>query len=98
MGFPVDKHYDEQSNFFLADKLEGKLLLVHGNMDNNVNPAASMRMADALIAANKDFELLLIPNCNHGTVYYNKYFLRKRWDFFVKHLMHQNAPKNYKIN
>lgn len=98
MGFPVGKHYDEQSNFFLADKLEGKLLLVHGNMDNNVNPAASMRMADALITANKDFELLMIPGCNHGTVYYNKYFLRKRWDFFVKHLMHKNPPNNYKIN
>ena len=98
MGFPVNKHYDEQSNFLLANKLEGKLLLVHGNMDNNVNPAASMRMADALIAANKDFELLLIPGCNHSTLYYNKYFLRKRWDFFVKHLMHKNVPNNYKIN
>lgn len=98
MGFPVDKHYDEQSNFFLADKLEGKLLLVHGNMDNNVNPAASMRMADALITANKDFELLMIPGCDHGSVYYNKYFLRKRWDFFVKHLMHKETPKKYQIN
>jgi len=98
MGFPLGKHYDEQSNFFMADKLEGKLLLVHGNMDNNVNPAASMRMADALIAANKDFELLMIPGCDHGSVYYNKYFLRKRWDFFVKHLMHKDAPHNYKIN
>jgi len=98
MGFPVGKHYDEQSNFFLADKLKGNLLLVHGNMDNNVNPAASMRMADALIEANKDFELLMIPGCNHGTLYYNKYFLRKRWDFFVKHLMHTEAPHNYKIN
>jgi len=98
MGFPIGKHYDEQSNFFLADKLEGKLLLVHGNMDNNVNPAASMRMADALIEANKDFELLMIPGCDHGSVYYNKYFLRKRWDFFVKHLLHQETPKEYQIN
>lgn len=98
MGFPAKKHYDEQSNFFLADKLEGKLLMVHGNMDNNVNPAASIRMADELIKANKDFELILLPGKDHGTCYYDKYFIRKRWDFFVNHLLHKEAPKAYKIN
>ena len=97
MGYPADKHYDEQSNYFLADKLKGKLLLAHGNMDNNVNPTASMRMADHLIKANKDFELLLIPDKDHGGIYYDKYFIRKRWDFFVKHLLHKNPPKQYKI-
>jgi dipeptidyl aminopeptidase/acylaminoacyl peptidase len=98
MGFPAGKHYDEQSNFFMADKLEGKLLMVHGNMDNNVNPAASVRMADELIKANKDFELILLPGKDHGTCYYDKYFIRKRWDFFVNHLLHKDAPKEYKIN
>ena len=98
MGFPAGKHYDEQSNFFLAEKLVGKLMMVHGNMDNNVNPAASIRMADELIKANKDFELILLPGKDHGTCYYDKYFIRKRWDFFVKHLLHKEAPKEYKIN
>jgi len=98
MGFPAQKHYDEQSNFFLAEKLEGKLLMVHGNMDNNVNPAASVRMADELIKANKDFELILLPGKDHGTCYYDKYFIRKRWDFFVNNLLHKDAPKEYKIN
>jgi Dipeptidyl peptidase IV (DPP IV) N-terminal region./Prolyl oligopeptidase family. len=98
MGFPAEKHYDEQSNFFLADKLEGKLLMVHGNMDNNVNPAASIRMADEFIKANKDFELILLPGKDHGTCYYDKYFIRKRWDFFVNYLMHKQAPKEFKIN
>ena len=98
MGFPALNHYDEQSNFFLAEKLEGKLLMVHGNMDNNVNPAASVRMADELIKANKDFELILLPGKDHGTCYYDKYFIRKRWDFFVNNLLHKDAPKEYKIN
>ena len=98
MGFPAGKHYDEQSNFFLAEKLVGKLMMVHGNMDNNVNPAASIRMADELIKANKDFEFILLPGKDHGTCYYDKYFIRKRWDFFVKHLLHKNTPNTYKIN
>lgn len=98
MGFPAGKHYDEQSNFFMADKLKGKLLMVHGNMDNNVNPAASVRMADELIKANKDFELIMLPGKDHGTCYYDKYFIRKRWDFFVNHLLHKESPKEYKIN
>jgi len=97
MGFPAGTNYDQQSNVLHADKLKGKLLLVHGNMDNNVNPASSMKMADALINANKDFELLLIPNCNHSTLYYNKYFLRKRWDFFMKNLKNSEIPKEYII-
>ena len=97
MGFPAGKHYDEQSNLFLADQLQGKLMLAHGNMDNNVNAASSMRMANALIKANKDFELLLIPECDHSSLYYNKYFIRKRWDFFVKNLWHKEVPNSYLI-
>ncbi|MFA9370867.1 MAG: DPP IV N-terminal domain-containing protein [Labilibaculum antarcticum] len=97
MGFPAGKHYDEQSNLFLADQLQGKLMLAHGNMDNNVNAASSMRMADALIKANKDFELLLVPGCDHSSLYYNKYFIRKRWDFFVQNLWHKVAPNSYEI-
>lgn len=98
MGYPVGKNYDEQSNFTHADNLQGKLLLVHGNMDQNVNPAGSLRLADALIEANKDFDLLLINGCDHGQLYFNKYFIRKRWDYFVKHLLNIEPPKEYKIN
>ena len=97
MGFPAGKHYDEQSNLSLAGQLQGKLMLAHGNMDNNVNAASSMRMADALIKANKDFELLLVPECDHSSLYYNKYFIRKRWDYFVKNLWHKNVPNCYEI-
>ncbi|MDX1284874.1 MAG: DPP IV N-terminal domain-containing protein, partial [Draconibacterium sp.] len=74
MGMPGE-HYDEQSNFNLAKNLKGKLLLVHGDMDNNVNPASSLRLAAELIKHNKDFELIMIPNRNHGLADH-PYFIR----------------------
>ncbi len=95
MGLP-DKHFDEQSNFNLAQNLEGKLLLIHGDMDNNVNTASSLRMAAKLIEANKDFELLIIPNRDHGLADH-PYFIRKRWDWFVKNLADEELPKEYEI-
>ncbi|MCU4175257.1 DPP IV N-terminal domain-containing protein [Carboxylicivirga sp. N1Y90] len=97
MGYPVKEHYNEQSNYYQAHKLEGKLLLLHGDLDQNVNPTASTRFAAELIKANKDFEIILIPNKDHGQVYYDKYLIRKRWDFFVKHLHGINPPAQYKI-
>ncbi len=96
MGMPGD-HYQEQSNLNLAENLEGDLLLITGDMDNNVNPASTFRFAAELVNANKDFELLIIPNANHGGLYSHPYFIRKRWDFFVKHLMDREPPKNYQI-
>ena len=95
MGMP-GKHYDEQSNFKLACNLEGKLLLVHGDMDNNVNTASTLRMSAELIKHNKDFDLLIIPNRNHGLADH-PYFIRKRWDYFVKNLAGEEPPKEYKI-
>jgi len=97
MGYPAGSNYDEQSNYTHAKNLQGHLLLLHGDQDQNVNPTASMRLAAELIKANKDFELLLIPNKDHSQVYYDKYLTRKRWDFFVKHLHGTTPPKNYKI-
>ncbi len=97
MGYPVEKHYDEQSNYTHAKELQGFLMLVHGEMDQNVNPTASQRLASELIKANKNFELLIIPNKDHSTVYYDKYLTRKRWDFFVKHLHECQPPREFKI-
>jgi dipeptidyl aminopeptidase/acylaminoacyl peptidase len=96
MGFPVGKHYEEQSNLSLAKNLEGKLLLVHGDMDNNINPASTLRFTAELIKANKDFDLIIIPNKKHGLGDHS-YFIRKRWDYFVQHLLGVIAPKEYKI-
>ncbi len=90
-GYPVEKHYVEQSNLTLAKNLKGKLLLVHGDMDNNVNPASSLRLAAELVKADKDFDLLLIPNRGHS-LYDHPYFIRKRWDYFVRHLLEVEPP------
>ena len=95
MGMP-DKHYDEQSNFNLAKNLKGKLLLVHGDMDNNVNTASSLRLAAELIKHNKDFKLLIIPNRNHGLADH-PYFIRNRWDWFVEHLLEEEPQKEYEV-
>ncbi len=97
MGYPAGQEYDEQSNYTMAKNLEGNLMLVHGDMDQNVNPTASMRLAAELIKANKDFELILLPGKDHSTAYYDNYLKRKRWDFFVKHLHGTTPPKEYKI-
>lgn len=90
MGYPVEKHYDEQSNVTNAAKLKGDLLLIVGEVDTNVPPESTYRVADALIKANKDFELLVVPGMGHsdGGVYGR----RKKRDFFVKKLLGVAPP------
>jgi len=97
MGFPVDSHYVAQSNLTLAKNLQGRLLLMHGDMDNNVNPASSLRFAAELVKHNKDFDLVLIPNRPHSLWGHN-YATRKRWDFFVRHLLGVEPPREYEID
>ena len=90
MGYPVGKHYDEQSNVTNAHKLQGNLLLIVGENDNNVPPESTYRVVDALIKANKDFDLLVVPGMGHsdGGLYGRK----KKRDFFVKHLLGVDPP------
>ncbi|MBL7152583.1 MAG: DPP IV N-terminal domain-containing protein [Phycisphaerae bacterium] len=95
MGYPAGDHYIEQSNVTLAHKLEGKLLLLHGDMDENVHPASTLQFVDALIKANKDFDMFIAPNAGHGVG--GDYFTRKRWDYFVKHLLEKDPPKGFNI-
>jgi dipeptidyl-peptidase-4 len=95
MGYPVGDHYRAQANPTLAANLKGKLLLVHGDLDDNVHPAATLQLVDALIKANKDFDLLIMPNRHHGLG--NGYFVRKRWDYFVKNLLGVEPPKEYPL-
>ncbi|WP_248910860.1 S9 family peptidase [Halocatena marina] len=97
MGYPVDDHYSEQSNCTIADRLEGELLLVHGELDQNVHPASTRRLVDALIAANKDFDMLTIPNRHHD-LSGDPYFVRTRWDYFVDHLQDGTSPEEYDID
>ncbi len=96
MGYPVEKHYIDQSNITNAYKLKGKLMLIHGDIDENVNMSCTIQLVDALMKANKDFELLIVPNYGHG-LNKSSYFIRKRWDFFVKNLLQTDPPKEYHI-
>jgi dipeptidyl aminopeptidase/acylaminoacyl peptidase len=83
MGWPLDESYVRSSNVEDAHKLQGKLLLMVGEMDNNVDPATTMQVVDALIKAHKDFELLDMPGMGHG-VARTPYGTRRLLDFFTK--------------
>ncbi len=91
MGFPVDKHYAEQSNIDMAGRLRGKVLLVHGELDENVPPASTFRLVDALMKADRDFDLLIVPNGHHD-IDYIPYVVRRRWDYFVENLLGADPP------
>jgi dipeptidyl-peptidase 4 len=91
MGWPVGAHYDEQSNVTLAKNLQGKVLLMVGEMDRNVDPASTMQVCNALIKANKDFEFVVVPGAGHG-VAGSPYGKRRLQDFFVRAL-HGKEPR-----
>jgi dipeptidyl-peptidase-4 len=88
--------YDNQANQLLAKNLKGKLLLAHGTTDSNVPPYNTLLVVNALIAANKDFDLILFPNRGHGFGQ-ESYMMRRRWDYFVMHLMGAEPPKEFKF-
>jgi dipeptidyl aminopeptidase/acylaminoacyl peptidase len=86
MGWPVGPHYAEQSNVTQAHRLQGKLMLFVGEMDENVDPASTMQLANALIRADKDFDLVVMTGRGHGSAE-SPYGIRRRQDFFVRHLL-----------
>lgn len=95
MDYPAGPQYEEQSNINLAENLKGKLLLAHGDMDTNVHPSGTIRMANALIKSGKDFDMLIIPNKSHGLGSKNNYFTIKRWNYFVEHLLGAEPLSHY---
>lgn len=86
--------YDAQDNTLLAEKLEGKLLLIHGDLDDNVNISNTMSVVHSLVEANKDFDLLIVPNAFHDVAKL-PYVIRRRWDYFVKNLLGTEPPKEF---
>lgn len=90
-------NYDAESNQSLAKNLRGKLLLAHGTMDDNVPPDNTLLVADALIKANKSFDMLMLPNLPHGYGAASNYMMRRRWDYFVTHLLGATPPRDYVI-
>jgi dipeptidyl aminopeptidase/acylaminoacyl peptidase len=90
MGWPLGPHYAAASNVDHAHRLRGKLLLVVGELDTNVDPSSTLQVVNALIKANKTFDLLVIPGAGHGPG--GTYGERKRNDFFVRHLLGVEPP------
>ena len=88
-------NYANQVNASLAANLEGKLMLMTGDMDDNVHPAMTLQVVDALIKANKSFDFLIFPNRAHDLN--EPYVVRRRWDYFVEHLMGAEPPRNFRI-
>ena len=86
MGYPIGEHYAASSNVDQAHRMEGKLMLIVGELDTNVDPASTMQVVDALIKADKDFDLVVIPGAGHGAAG-TAYGRRRQRDFFVRHLL-----------
>jgi dipeptidyl-peptidase 4 len=84
------------SNATLAANLQGKLLLIHGELDDNVHPYQTLRLVDALIKADKDFDMVMIPGVEHALIGRMHYFFRRTWDYFVRHL-HGTEPPGYRL-
>lgn len=91
---PGGTNYDNQANQLLAKNLKGKLLIAHGMMDGNVPPTNTLLVVDALIAADKDFDMLMLPNAGHGFGN-GRYFMKRRWDYFVRHLKGVEPPADF---
>ena len=95
MGWPIGPQYSASSNVDNAWRLQGKLLLVVGELDTNVDPSSTMQVVNALIKANKTFDLLVVPGEDHGagrrgiTADYGE---RKRWDYFVHNMLDVEPP------
>jgi hypothetical protein len=88
--------YDNQANQLVAKNPKGKLLLAHGTMDNCVPPYNTLLVVNELIKANRDFDLLLLPNRGHGFGS-EPYMVRRRWDYFVRNLIGAEPPREYEI-
>ncbi|MCH3994899.1 MAG: S9 family peptidase [Prevotella sp.] len=91
MSYPVDSSYVKCSNVYNAPKLQRPLMLVVGELDDNVDPSSTYQVVNALEKANKDFDLVVLPGVHHTLG--EDYGEHKRFDFFVKNLLHVNPPK-----
>ena len=98
MGYPVGEFYHEQSNVTNAHKLRGRLLIAHGAIDENVNPSATYKLAEYLIRAGLDFDMLILPSVNHSFGRAEgDYFTKIRWNYFIRHLLPAEPVHNYRF-
>ena len=96
-GLTSESDYAKQANALYAGNLKGKLLLAHGMMDDNVPPYNTLLVVDALTKANKDYDLIIFPQARHGFAADAPYMMRRRWDYFVRYLLHTEPPKEYQL-
>lgn len=96
-GLVENADYEAQANQNYAKNLKGKLMLVHGLMDDNVPPYNTLLVVEALEKANKSFDLVIFPNSAHGYGAYSPYMMRRRWDYFVQNLLGLEPPKDFKM-
>ncbi|HEU5471990.1 MAG TPA: prolyl oligopeptidase family serine peptidase [Actinophytocola sp.] len=89
--------YTAASNVDNADALTGKLLLIHGGLDDRVSPHLTLRLAERLVAADKDFELFIVPDADHIYFGYEHQVNRRKWNFLVRHLLHREPPAGYRL-
>jgi dipeptidyl aminopeptidase/acylaminoacyl peptidase len=98
---PLVKHkngktnYDNQASELLAKNLKGRLMLVVGSIDNNVPPSNTYLMVNALMNANKNFSMLVVPNERHHYGAHTPYVTRRCWDFFVRYLAGNTPPLEF---
>lgn len=97
-GLVDEFDYEKAANVSVAHQLKGKLLLMHGELDDNALYHHTIRLAKALIEANKDFDLLVMPNADHFMMVNRAYFIRRRYDYFVEHLMGETPPKEFQLD
>ncbi len=89
-------NFDSQANHLLAKNLKGKLFLMYGTLDDNVHPNATLLLIDELIKHNKDFDVMVLPNRNHGFAS-EPYVVRRTWDYFVRHLLGAEPPGGFEV-
>jgi fermentation-respiration switch protein FrsA (DUF1100 family) len=96
-GPGAPERWAAQANGAVAGKLVGKLLLIHGELDEAVHVSQTLGLVDALIRANRDFDLLIVPNEGHSVLMTNGYAIRRMWDYFVRHLLGATPPADFEI-
>ncbi|WP_292234964.1 alpha/beta fold hydrolase [Mesorhizobium sp.] len=99
LGLPSEcsESYQAQLNYTLAAQIEGRLLLVAGDADDDVHPLHTILMAGALAKANRNFDMLILPDLNHSTIEKSGYVTKRKWDHFVKHLLGAEPPANVSV-
>ncbi|WP_176480225.1 MULTISPECIES: DPP IV N-terminal domain-containing protein [Mesorhizobium] len=98
-GHPSEfpESYQPQLNYPLAAQIEGRLLLVAGDADDDCHPLHTILMAGALAKANRKFDMLILPDLNHSTTATNGYVTKRRWDYFVQHLLGAEPPPDVRV-